>query len=252
MSEGGTPRMGGPLRLTLRAKEAEKKKEAPPSEPAEFVGPQRPPEPTLGNDLIIKEEAPRVKFGRGRILAGAKFGGMFGWDRLGPSFNVGVEVGWVPMLPKVKDTFGLVIDLAYSQPGLSGNGPDARVDGAIFGYSVTVKELMLGVSVVYRATWVKGGKLAAGKFVPYLGIGPRFFFVEAEASGTSGTTKAFEGIKERITTIGLGVPVGADYGIGPGRLFVEALVMWAPLDLNLTGSTTLGAVSVSAGYRFLL
>lgn len=224
-----------------------------PQLPDDSYGPQLPQEPSLAHDNILKPTAEPFHFGRGRILVGAKFGGLFSFGGFGASFYAGVEVGWaLPKLPVIGETLALVVDLGYSQPGASGTVTDPRVDGGSYTWSVTQRELMLGINVMYRATWVKTAKLEAGRLVPYIGIGPRIFFLQSVTGGTTAKGGALPSTSEQSTRVGVGVPLGLELGLGPGRIFLEAMILWAGFEHNVTGPANLGAITVSAGYRFLL
>ncbi len=204
------------------------------------------PAPAPSDNVVVA--APRRKpFGRGKLLVGARVGGAFPEvvSNFGPSFLVGLEVGWVlPRLPGIGEGLAATIDLAYSQPEASATLRDPHV-ASTYSSSVTQRELSLGLTVLYRVPNVMGGKLT-----PYLGIGPRLFFLEslgkAQPAGGGGVE-----FSETSTRIGMGLPVGVDYALGPGRLFLEAMFLYAPFNHNTTGSTNAGAITIEAGYRML-
>lgn len=251
------PAHAGPGGATPKKKKpgTEEKKPATPTPPppvktppgGDDFGPQLPPPPPVENEVTKK---PAFEFTRGKILVGAKAGAAFAQPfGFGASFLVGVEVGWVlPKLPTIGEGLTLAVDLAYTQPEAAGDATDPRVgvNGGNYHWSVTQRELTLGITVLYRAPFIAGGK-----FVPYLGIGPRFFFLQQSTGGQAGDGTSLAGYNEQASRTGLGVPLGADLAVGPGRVFLEAQLMWAPLNTNVTGSGSTGAITVAAGYRFL-
>ena len=60
------------------------------------------------------------------------------------------------------------------------------------------------------------------------------------------------GAAETSTEIGLGVPLGLDVLLGPGRLFAEGQILWSAVAQRSTGESNLGALTLSAGYRLVL
>ena len=54
------------------------------------------------------------------------------------------------------------------------------------------------------------------------------------------------------TEFGFGLPLGAEYTLGPGGLIAELLFQWGPLKHDITGDTHLGSASLWVGYRALL
>ena len=221
-------------------------------EPESDYGPQwPPPAPVVAAPEVVVEQ-PRYHFTRGQLIAGAKAGAAFAqpFSNLGASFLVGVEVGWaLPRLPGIGSGLAVTIDLAYTQPGASGAGIDSRLapNAGHYGFSVTQRELSLGFTALYRVPFLLGGRL-----VPYAGIGPRIFFLESKTSAEAGSGNTLPGFSETSTRVGLGVPLGADFPIGPGRVFLEAMLLYAPFNHNLTGDSNAGMITVQAGYRFLL
>ena len=57
---------------------------------------------------------------------------------------------------------------------------------------------------------------------------------------------------ENSTKLGVGLPLGVEYGLGPGLLFGEVLLQWGPLDHEVTGETNLGTATLWLGYRAVL
>jgi hypothetical protein len=51
--------------------------------------------------------------------------------------------------------------------------------------------------------------------------------------------------------VGLGAPIGADFAIGPGRVFLDLTFLYAPFNTNITGSGSVGTFNLADGYRML-
>jgi len=89
------------------------------------------------------------------------------------------------------------------------------------------------------------------RLTPYAGIGLRIYFLESVVRGTAGG-QSFQDTPERSTKLGFGVPLGAEFQIGPGGLFGELYPQWAPLKHATTGNSHLGGMSLFVGYRAAL
>lgn len=198
--------------------------------------------------IAVEAPPPAEKKDRGAVLIGVKAGGLFAepFSKLGPSFLVDVELGYV--LPILHRGLVLTVDGGYTQPEASGTQTDPRVDanGGSYTWSETQRELMLGVTVMYRLTLIGTGRVA-----PYIGVGGRLWLLDTKVNGAVGAGAISES-HEQSTKFGLSVPLGVDVGLGPGRVFVEGMLLWAPIDHAITGESSVGAISVEAGYRFFL
>jgi hypothetical protein len=217
-------------------------------DPDTDYGPKTEAQALAPPPAAVVTRPPRVKLGRGRLMVAVRAGAALPEvvSNFGPSFLVGAEVGWVlPRLPVVGEGLAVTVDFAYSQPEAGGN-----VDAAAPGcpgckWNVTQHEASLGLTVLYRAPFVMQGKL-----VPYIGIGPRLFMLDSSASVQPGSASVAS-FHETSNKIGMGLPLGADYALGPGRIFLEAMFLYAPFNHNVTGSTNAGAITIEAGYRML-
>lgn len=179
---------------------------------------------------------------RGAFVAGAKVGVALPFDGLGPMASGIVEVGYV--LPFLQQSFGVILDVAYTVPVRSGEQRgDPRVDGP-YGWKITQKELTIAPAVYYRLT-----KL--GRVVPYVGIGPRIYLHQSVVEGSVGKEVILE-TKEQSTKVGLGVPLGVGVRLGPGELTGQFLFEWGKLDHTATGDSTSMGGNIQIGYRFLL
>jgi hypothetical protein len=176
------------------------------------------------------------------FLAAGKVGAIVPFNGLDPFVAGGVELGWV--FAGTNRRIAGLLDVTYTAPHASGSQSDSRLASGSFDWDVRQKELVLQPTFLYRLT----GKSA---FVPFVGIGPRIYFLETVGKGNSGGS-ALQETYEKSTKLGVGLPLGAEYQLGPGGLFAEALFEWGPLDHRITGDSSLLAMNVLLGYRALL
>lgn len=152
-----------------------------------------------------------------------------------------LEAGY--LLPFAKRLLGLTASFAFSSPSTDGSGiADPRVPGGSFGYRSTQQHFLLGATV-----WAN---LPLGRIVPYLGIGPRIYAVRTLSSGDASGTPIAETL-ETSTEIGVGMPVGVNVMLGPGRVFGEFQLLWAGIAQRSTGDGAIGSLALGAGYRFV-
>jgi opacity protein-like surface antigen len=193
-----------------------------------------------------------AKSDRGAFVAGAKVGAGLPFSGMTPMVSGAVQVGYV--LPFLKRSFGLLIDVAYTVPTKSGTVMnDPRVDGGKYDYSMTQKELTIMPAAYYRLTML-------GRAVPYIGIGPRVYLHQSTVSGTVGKEMILE-TKEQTTRVGFGLPVGCGITLGPGELVAEFLFEWGKFGDEKPGTQNSYvapgdkpsmAGTINVGYRFLL
>jgi hypothetical protein len=193
--------------------------------------------------------APATKPDRGAFLLGLKAGGSFSepFSPLGPSYLVDVEVGYV--LPFLHRGLALVLDAGYTEPTASGGTTDPRVtaNGGAYTWNLTQREVLVGFTVIYRLTMIGSGRVA-----PYLGVGAKLWLLQSKLVGAAGAGSPISESDEQSTKVGVSVPLGVDVGLGPGRIFVEAQLLWAPIDHRSTGDSSVGAITAALGYRLLL
>ena len=184
--------------------------------------------------------ASREGFG---LLAGARVGGVIPFGGLGPNLTGGVELGVV--FPWIHRSFALAVDLDYAAPKASGTETDPRITtGGKYTWHLTEQELNLMPVVMSRLT-------SLGKVTPFVGIGPRFYFLQSTVRSDEGTP-TFQETTERSTKVGFGVPLGVEIQLGPGGLLAELLFQYGDLDHTATGVSNTGGASLAVGYRFLL
>jgi len=218
---------------------------APPGDAPATAPPGDTPPPAT--DANVVQPAPATS-DRGAFVVGVGVGGLFAqpFSKLGASFLVDVQIGYV--LPYLKRGLAVLIDAGYTQPTTSGTQTDSRIDANSGGYSFDLvqRQLMFGLTLMYRATFIGSGRVA-----PYLGVGPRLWLLQGLATGAAGGSTIGEST-EQSTKVGLGVPLGVDIGLGPGRLFGEVQLFWAPIDHRTTGESSVGSLAVGVGYRLML
>ncbi|MCA1662996.1 MAG: outer membrane beta-barrel protein [Myxococcales bacterium] len=193
-------------------------------------------------DETITQTAPSRD--RGQLLVAAKIGGLFSepFSKLGASYLVDVEIGYA--LPVLEHRLAIAIDGAYTAPESDGSGINPQIaNGGAYSYNLQQREGIVGLTLYYRQP--------IGRVTPYIGVGPRLVFLQSEADGSAGSTPIHTS-SEVSTKVGVGVPLGVGLRLGPGDLFVEAGLLYAGIDHNITGSSNTGALTVSLGYRFFL
>jgi hypothetical protein len=181
---------------------------------------------------------------RGQILIAPKLGVLlpYGFSSLRASYLVGLELGYA--LPVLRHRLAVTLAGEFTAPEASGTGTDPRLDAAAGAYSwhLSQRELILGVSLVYRHR--------IGRLVPYAGVGPRLFLLDSRVEGAAGGATISQS-SEVSTKVGAGVPVGLGVQLGPGDLFAELELQLAPIDHRTTGSANSGSLSLALGYRLV-
>lgn len=181
------------------------------------------------------------------ILLAGKAGGVLPFSDLGLMAAGAIELGFV--FGGTGRSIVALLDISYTAPSAEGNAEDSRLqppgDSGDYSWTLTQKQLTLQPTFVYRFTDL------VEPFVPYAGIGPRLYLLESVIEGTAGDSKLPESV-EQSTSFGFGIPLGCEFELGPGGLFVELLFQWGPLAHKITGDSHLGSSTVWLGYRAIL
>lgn len=178
----------------------------------------------------------------GGLLAGARVGGIVPFGGLSPNATGGVELGYV--FPWHHRSFAAALDLDYAQPTASGTESDPRVAAGKYSWHLTEQQLDLMPVVMFRLTSV-------GRLTPFVGIGPRIYFLRSTVDSDGALPEIAE-TTEQSTGVGVGVPLGVEFQLGPGGLLAELLFQYGGLDHTATGESNTGGLSLSLGYRLLL
>jgi opacity protein-like surface antigen len=183
----------------------------------------------------------------GLFLLGGKIGGIASLNGLDPFVHGAVELGYV--FPALDQGLGALLQVEYSAPSTDGHVDEEfdpeRVPSGGYDWNLLQKELVLAPTFLYRMTFL------SESITPYAGLGLRVYLLENTVHGKAGD-QTIDETHERSTKWGLGVPLGAEFALGPGGVTAELLFQWGPLEHTLTGDTHLGGVSLFVGYRLLL
>ena len=184
----------------------------------------------------------------GAVLLAAKFGGIASFNGLSPFPIVGIEAGY--RFGGTSGRIAAALAAEYTAPSATGSQTETfspeRIPGAgTYRWELRQKELVLQPTLFFRLPHL------VPRLTPYAGIGPRFYFLESVVRGQAGG-QAFQDTPERSMKFGFGVPLGAEFELGPGGFFAELLPQWAPLKHATTGETHLGGTSLFVGYRAAL
>lgn len=176
-------------------------------------------------------------------LAGIKFGGLLPVNGLGPGYQFGIEGGII--LPALHRGLAIGVDVDYAQAFASSNATDPRVASNAYTWNLAQEFLTVMPVFMYRMTTLS--KL----IVPFVGVGPRIYFLRSTTSGQAGSS-SIDPTTEVSTSIGFGVPFGAEIRLGPGGILAEFLGQWGLLQHTATGDSHDGAIGLSLGYRLAI
>lgn len=198
-------------------------------------------EPQASPPPPMSEAAATESAGGMGLLVGAKLGGILPLDGLSPFVHVGFELGYV--LPPLNRQLAIIVGVDYTQPTTTNVESDPRVMGGSYTWMLTEQELGVMATLVFRATSVK-------PVIPYGGIGPRILFARSKVRDDG--APMISTTEEQSTRIGVGVPLGVELPLGPGRAIGEVLLQYGTLDHVATGDAHTGAITLGVGYRMLL
>lgn len=212
------------------------------SAPAAAVDTETPGEPESSDEEGAEDTG-------GAFLLAGKVGGGLPFNDLGISVAGAIEVGY--LFRRSDPSFGVFLDVSYFVPQSDGTAVDPRLasatpggDGA-YSWHVWQKELTFQPTFIYRFAMLDD------VLVPYAGIGPRLYFLETVVDGRAGDAR-FPISDEVSTKLGLGIPLGCEFTLGPGGIIAELLFQWGPLSHEITGDTHLASTTLWVGYRALL
>ena len=140
---------------------------------------------------------------------------------------------------------GVLCGLGCALHTTSSLAQDAAASADVSASWALQKELVLQPTFLYRLPGI------VTRLTPYVGIGRRLYFLESVVRGNAGGQR-FRDTPARSTKLGFGVPLGAEFQIGPGGLFGELFPHWARLKHATTASSHLGGMSLFVGYRAAL
>ena len=216
---------------------------AAPAAPAAAPAAVAPPAAATPDKASATGAPAAVKRDRGAFVAGAMGGAIVPWNGLGANAVGDVQIGYI--LPFLRRSFGVLVDVAYSVPKTAGNQADPRVaSGAAYDWHITHQQLSITPHVTYRMPWF-------GRVTPFVGVGPRIYLDKSTVEGSAGSS-TISPTKEQSTKVGFGIPVGVDVALGPGALIAEVLFEWGRIDHTATGSASSAGSSFQLGYHFML
>jgi hypothetical protein len=210
-------------------------------EPAPPAPPPEAPPPTT----IVVTHPPKKDRGEGNVAI--KVGVLLpeAFSKLNASYLVDLEFGWV--LPVLSHHLAVSVDAAFTAPELDGSTTDPRLDasaGNTYSWHLQQRELMFGLTFYYRHP--------IGRFIPYVGIGPRLFLLQSKVSGDA--SGAGINLSDEVSTkAGFGLPIGLGVTLGPGHLLLEYALNIANIDHRTTGEVDVGSSSMTLvlGYRLM-
>lgn len=183
----------------------------------------------------------------GAVLLGAKVGGLASFNGLDPFVHGAIEAGYV--FPALNRGLGAYLQVEYSAPATDGKVNEKferdRVPSGAYNWHIRQQELVFAPTFLYRLTTL------SDTITPFVGVGPRIYLIKDTTRGDANGVTIDE-TTEKSTKWGLGLPLGAEIALGPGKLIGELMFQWGPLKHTLTGDTHLGGASLAVGYRMLL
>lgn len=210
--------------------------------PAATLRPVTAPAASEPVKVVLVERAPEQDLPKFEIAL--KAGGHFpeGWNKLGPSFDVVLKVGYAPLEDRRLQAF---VEAGYTQPSKTTTGNDPRLGAAGADYSTTLK--VQDLTTRLGAQWSFLGTLPV---TPYAGAALRVDFVKSVVTGTGGAT--FNEYRETGTQFGGTVFGGVTLRLWHGTLLGELSLNYTPIKQRVTEKANIGATSLLLGYGFWL
>lgn len=172
---------------------------------------------------------------------------------LGPAIPVGplelallprAEVGVMPLA--AHESLTVFVTAAWTAPGASGSGTDARIDGAAYDWSLVQTEVQVGGGLTVRLT------KKDAPVHPELSAAPQVVWMRTRADGTASEGGPFGTTRETWVTWGVLGAVGVGVDLGPGRLLLRGEATYSPLAGLITGDTDALILAPTLGYRLML
>jgi hypothetical protein len=189
-------------------------------------------------DAPAAESRERPGAGEKGFFITAKVGGIVPFGGLGPNVTGGMDLGYA-----LDNGFAFGIAGDYAAPKQSGTESDARVAGGTYSWHLTQQMLQVMPFILYRIR-------SLDSIVPYVGIGPRMYFLRSFVRSDDGGPQ-FRETREQSTRFGVGVPIGMELRAGPGAVIAELLLQYGTINHTVTGEAHSGAASLAVGYRFM-
>jgi opacity protein-like surface antigen len=160
-------------------------------------------------------------------------------SELGTSAGVQLTVGyrvWKRLVP--------FAGVGFTRPRVETAQPDPRLP-ADYSTKTAQRELTASFGVLWRF------RPATARLNAYAGAAARIWMLETRTNGES-DSNTFRQNDETSTRFGGALLGGAEYRLGPGAVMLELDVGGSDLPHHVTGDVATTAVSILAGYRFLL
>jgi hypothetical protein len=172
---------------------------------------------------------------------------------LGPALPVGplelallprAEVGVMPLA--AHESLTVFVTAAWTAPGASGSGTDARIDGSSYDWSLVQTEVQVGGGLTVRLT------KKDAPVHPEISAAPQVVWMHTRADGTAAEGGAFGTTRETWVTWGVLGALGLGVDVGPGRLLVRGEATYSPLVGRITGDADALILAPTLGYRLML
>ena len=137
---------------------------------------------------------------------------------------------------------------AYQGPRATGATPagDERLGGdGSATYAIRQHQAVLSLGLRYRVP------VPLAWLAPYASLAARSCLTRAIVTGEA-AGQSFGTSREVAVSWGVSGALGTDFLLGPGAILFEVGVGWAPYDRYVVQASSLGSLTLLAGYRFFL